>query len=148
MKITIKEILILAVLSLFSLQMMAQCQDCTSLEEALKDPAQVKSLKINPWQHEITLDVIPPEIGELINIEILFLSDHNFSEVPAEIGKLSNLKELSFAGCQLESLPKEIYQLTNLKEVILLNNNFSNDTKKAIKERFKEELPKTHLLIN
>jgi Leucine-rich repeat (LRR) protein len=126
----------------------AQCVDCNSFEEALKNPEQVKTLKINSLMQDITLDSVPVTIGRLVNVEILYLSDHNFSTVPKEIGNLTKLKELSFSGSKLTSLPDEIFQLKNLNELLLLNNSFTDEYKATLKERFKKELPATMLLIN
>ena len=45
---------------------------------------------------------IPPELGNLANLEELLLSDNNLSgEIPAELGDLSNLEQLWLSGNQL-----------------------------------------------
>lgn len=139
---------VLVLLTLLSLQNYGQCTECTSFDEALKDPEKVESLMINSWQHNVTLDSIPVSIAELVNIEVVYLSDHNISEIPTSIGKLKKLKELSFAGCQLKELPEEIYGLKNLRELILLNNQFSDEYIAEVKKRVKAEMPKTKVLIS
>ncbi len=141
-----KILLILFVVSTFNC--FSQCIDCNSMVEALKKPEDVKTLKINSAIQGITLDSIPVAIGKLINLEILYLSDHPFTTIPKEIGNLTNLKELSFAGCKLKSLPAEIFQLKNLKELILVNNAFTEKYKQEISERFLQEMPDTSVMLD
>ena len=130
-----------------SINCKSQCTECTSLNEAFKNPNKVISLQFNGFQSGIRLDSLPSTVGLLINVEILFISDHNIKIIPKEIGNLKKLKELSFAGCQLEYLPEEIFTLTNLKELVLFDNQFSDETKKALKVKFKDFLPKTRILM-
>lgn len=68
---------------------------------------------------------IPPEIGDLIDLEILFL-DGNYltGTLPPEIGKLTNLKELYLDHNHLTStIPSEFGNLTNL-EALTLDHNY------------------------
>ena len=59
---------------------------------------------------------IPPEIGNLTNLEYLFLSFNDLTEIPAEIGNLTNLESLDLGGNELTGpIPPEIGNLTNLK---------------------------------
>ena len=139
--------LILITLTALSLASKSQTTAFESLAEALKDPQKVVTLKHNGWQSGIRLDSLTPNIGLLVNAEVIYLSDHNIKTIPKEIGNLKKLKELSFAGCQLESLPEEIFTLTNLKELILWDNKFSDETKKALKIKFKKLMPGTTVLM-
>jgi len=69
-------------------------------------------------------DSIPPEIGNLINLErlTLYWNGHTGS-IPPEIGNLTNLIVLSLGGNDLEgSIPPEIGNLTNLVHLMLNNN--------------------------
>ncbi|MBK7763025.1 MAG: leucine-rich repeat domain-containing protein [Bacteroidetes bacterium] len=126
----------------------AQCQDCNSLDEALKDPLNVKSIKINATMHGIHLDSIPIAIAQCKNLKILYLSDHQFTSIPKEIGELQKLKELSLAGSKLSKLPDEIFTLKQLSEIILFDNNFSEEYKELLRNRFKKDMPKTKLLMD
>jgi hypothetical protein len=139
---------IIVVLCFLSLQSVGQCDNCSSFEEALRQPEHVKSLLINPFQHKVTLDSIPVGIGKLVNAEKIYLSDHNITTIPGSIGNLQKLEELSFAGCQISELPEEIFQLKNLKELILVNNQFSEEYLAKVKARFKAEMPNTMVLIS
>ena len=129
-------------------QFQAQCTECDSFEEALKDPRQVEELKMNGSRiNAVALDKIPDAIGEMVNLKILYLSDFNFTSVPREIKHLKKVKEISFAGCNLTSLPDEIYELKKLREIILFGNDFSDEAIQNIKKRFQKELPKTRVMI-
>ncbi len=140
--------ILLILFILLSFNSFGQCTDCNSFENALKNPKEVKSIKINPWQHGITLDKVPVSIKKFVNAEIIYLAGHNFTTIPKEIGNLKKLKELSFAQCKLTQLPEQIFELKNLKELILLNNQFSKEYIIKIKEKFKTKMPNTKVLIS
>ena len=67
---------------------------------------------------------IPPEIGNLVNLETLVLGGNQFSgDIPSEIWTMTNLTELHVSGNQLTgSIPPEISELTNLVELHLSGN--------------------------
>ena len=73
-----------------------------------------------------SLTVLPPEIGQLITLEILSLSDNQLDVLPPEIGQLSHLKHLFLGGNKLGDLPSEIWQLVNLTTLDLGNNLMSS----------------------
>lgn len=68
------------------------------------------------------LTKLPPEIGELTNLESLFIHYNQLESLPPEIGKLRNLKKLLCYGNCLKTLPKEIGDLESL-EVLELQKN-------------------------
>jgi Leucine Rich Repeat (LRR) protein len=95
------------------------------------------------------LTEIPPEIGQLTNLQSLFLYNNQLSSLPAEFWRLSNLQrlilnknslielspeigqlrrleQLSLAVNQLTSLPPEIGNLTNLQSLMLFRNELRN----------------------
>lgn len=82
-----------------------------SIEEILK----LKQLNLT---HITTL---PESIGELKNLQILFLWDcENLKTLPESIGLLSNLQKLYLTGCyNLTTLPESIGQLQNLQSLDL-----------------------------
>ena len=61
------------------------------------------------------LDMLPPEIGDLENLQILRLSENNLTSLPPEIGNLTELQTLDLHGNNLSTLPIEIGQLSNLQ---------------------------------
>ncbi len=142
-----KKIIILFVL-IISTVSFGQCQKCTSIAEASKEPEKVKSLIINGYMNpDGPFTVFPKEIENFKNLQILYLSDQEFTEVPEFIGNLTNLTELSFAGGLLEKVPDSIFKLKNLKELLLNDNNFSEEYLIELKNKLKVELPKTKVII-
>jgi Leucine-rich repeat (LRR) protein len=68
------------------------------------------------------LTTLPKEIGNLVNLKILILSDNNLTTLPNEIGNLENLTELDLENNKLTTLPNNIGNLVNLKDLALNNN--------------------------
>jgi small GTP-binding protein len=68
------------------------------------------------------LTALPPEIGQLTNLQSLHLGGNQLSTLPAEIGQLTKLQLFSLTSNQLSILPAEIGQLTKLQS---LNLNFN-----------------------
>ncbi len=71
---------------------------------------------------------IPPEIGNLTNLEILNLSHTSLTgSIPLEIGNLTNLEILEFFGNNLTgSIPSEIGKLTDLETLSLKANDLTD----------------------
>jgi Leucine-rich repeat (LRR) protein len=77
---------------------------------------EVLSLKNNE------LTTLPAEIGQLVQLKSLFLENNPLTSLPAEIGQLSQLQWLFLADSQLTTLPAEIGQLSQLQFFFLHNN--------------------------
>jgi len=77
------------------------------------------------------------EVRMLQNLQVLNLSDNNFTGVPAEIGQLKNLEVLDLSNNQLTGLPYELGDLSNLQLLDLRGNQYSTQDL----ERIKETLP-------
>jgi hypothetical protein len=75
---------------------------------------------------DTNIQTLPPEIGNLEHLEMLWLYQNQIISLPAEIGNLENLLVLSLANNQLSSLPPEIVKLKNLCYLDLKYNNFSH----------------------
>ncbi|MCB9422778.1 MAG: leucine-rich repeat domain-containing protein [Ardenticatenaceae bacterium] len=71
------------------------------------------------------LTAVPPEIGQLTNLERLHLDGNRLTAVPPEIGQLTNLEWLSLDGNRLTAVPPEIGQLTNLRTLKLFSNELT-----------------------
>ena len=72
---------------------------------------------------------IPPEIGNLTNLERVILNNNGLTgSIPPEIGNLTNLESLEVANNQLTgSIPSEIENLVNLTTVYLPDNQLTGD---------------------
>lgn len=68
------------------------------------------------------LDSIPERIGELVNLEKLYIGRNNLKSLPESIGKLKNLKILSAQYNDIDSLPDAIGELENLEQLVLNQN--------------------------
>ena len=70
---------------------------------------------------------IPPEVGGLTNLEILYLADNHLTgSIPAELGDLANLGELSLGYNELTGpIPPELGDLANLQLLFLWYNELS-----------------------
>jgi hypothetical protein len=137
-----------ALLLLVAYSSYGQCEFCNSLEEALKKPEMVRSLKINPYTNKVPpMDSLPASIGSFPNLEVLYLTGHNFTSLPVEIGNLKKLRDLSFSECKLTWVPHELFSLTGLKGVILMDNKFPDDYKKYLRKMFDKHLPYAKVLL-
>jgi Leucine-rich repeat (LRR) protein len=79
-------------------------------------PPEIGELK-NLQELDLMIEELPPEIGQLQKLQKLCLV--GITELPPEIGQLQNLKELWLKSYSIIELPPEIGQLQNLKELWL-----------------------------
>ena len=68
---------------------------------------------------------LPPEIGQLQQLQRLYLDANQLRALPATIGKLQQLQVLSLSDNQLRTLPAEISQLQQLQGLYLLRNQLT-----------------------
>ena len=54
---------------------------------------------------------VPPEMGQMTNLEKLDLSNNRLSSLPGEIGQLVHLEELRLEGNPLTDIPPEVEAL-------------------------------------
>jgi len=71
------------------------------------------------------LKFLPREIGQLTNLEWLFVSNNQLTELPLEIKFLNNLRLLYIDNNQITNLPQEIKFLTNLRTLNLRKNKLT-----------------------
>ncbi len=75
--------------------------------------------------YDIQLTTLPPEIGQLLKLQSLTLYGNQLTTLPPEIGQLLNLQSLTLSDNQLTTLPPEIGQLLNLQSLILSDNQLT-----------------------
>src|SRR5687768_4333546 len=98
----------LIVLLLWVLPLRAQDADA-GYQEALRriDVARVSgAMELD--LSELGLEVLPPEVGQLANLQTLYLYGNQLSALPPEIGQLTNLQRFNLNSNQLSALPPEI----------------------------------------
>ncbi|MGI9552713.1 MAG: leucine-rich repeat domain-containing protein [Aurantibacter sp.] len=69
-----------------------------------------------------TLDSVPPEIADLVQLNDLDISDNSLKTLPPEIGSLNALKHLNASKNALDSIPREMSNLNNLLALNLEEN--------------------------
>jgi len=99
-----------------------------SYEELTELPPQIGQLTQLEFLgiHGNKLAFIPPEIGQLRRLEKLLLFNNQLTSLCPEIGRLTQLRKLALFGNRLTSLPAEIGQLTNLVTLHLSYVSSSN----------------------
>ena len=77
---------------------------------------------------------IPPELGNLTNLELLGLGYNDLTgQIPSELSNLSRLKWLSFGGNQLSGeIPAELGSLTALQILNLGGNDLSGEIPREV----------------
>lgn len=93
-------------------------QGLTELPIELKGNKTVKVLRL----YGNNIDSLPEWVGELENLEKLYLGKNKLKSLPESIGKLKHLKLLSAQYNDIEFLPGSIVELTNLEQLILNQN--------------------------
>ncbi|GMK37234.1 hypothetical protein PCCS19_02870 [Paenibacillus sp. CCS19] len=68
-------------------------------------------------KEEISLNRIPPEIGELERLEQLTILYSSIHELPLELQRLKNLRVLDLGECMINRKPKFLYDMKQLQYV-------------------------------
>jgi len=95
-----------------------------SIKSIMRLPSEIGQLtNLNTlWLSDNYLVDIPSELGKLTNLKILLLHDNYIADIPSELGKLTNLTEFNLANNQLTILPSELGNLKNLATLYLHEN--------------------------
>jgi internalin A len=96
-------------------------QELTSIPAEIGNLTNLNTLYLKSNQ----LKYLPPEIGNLANLNTLYLKSNQLKCLPPEIGNLTNLSTLYLSNNQLTKLPPEIGNLTNLNWLYLSNNQLT-----------------------
>ncbi len=87
------------------------------------DPTGFRSLNLS--NNHLIWD-IPAEIGNLTNLESLYLRNNQLTSLPTEIGNLTHMNQIRIQHNELTSLPTEIGNLINLEFLYLDNNHLTS----------------------
>jgi len=71
------------------------------------------------------LKTLPARIGNLTNLQVLFLNDNQLTALPKALTNLTNLQTLSLANNQFTALPEALTNLTNLQTLDLDGNQLT-----------------------
>lgn len=114
----------------------------TELPVELFELVNLQSLVLGRYRTAVknAIKNIPPDIGKLINLEVLDLTDNQISELPEEIAQLKKLKRLVLSNNRLRDFPNSICELSGLEELFIGNNRLS-----ALPEEI-QQLKKLHTL--
>lgn len=92
-----------------------------NLNEALKNPDQVKGLNLS-YQD---LKEFPKDIFKLTNLADLRLNNNQIKVIPPQIAELAKLQWLELSSNQISQLPREIGNLPELRELDLFKNKLT-----------------------
>ena len=88
---------------------------CTSIQEALKDTANIIKLDLSKGKYS----EFPKDIRKLTNLQYLDLSKNKITDIPVWIGELKNLQFLILSKNKIDSLRSQIGDLTHLKYLLI-----------------------------
>ena len=77
---------------------------------------------------------MPPQIGQLVKLEILSLNGNQISQLPDTIANAKNLKELNLHANRFQKFPMVLTKLRKLDVVDLSSNNITNIQNDEISE--------------
>ena len=83
---------------------------------------------------------LDPRIGDLCNLQILWLNDNPLREVPLELNDCYKLRELDLKNTFIITLPREMANLTSL----LLLNLDGCPTKPSLTDKYSEGMVSMH----
>jgi Leucine-rich repeat (LRR) protein len=121
-------VMLILILGLFLLPTLAQDESSlTPYEIALQ---RIEVARVNEatslYLGFMGLTELPPEIGNLTNLQRLNIFNNQLSRLPPEIGSLTNLQSLDVSGNRLSILPSQIGNLSNLQFLDIGHNQLSD----------------------
>ncbi|CAL1543206.1 unnamed protein product [Lymnaea stagnalis] len=104
-----------------------QGRDLVNLPKAVFKIMELEVLDLSPEREaclDYKLQILPAEIGKLLNLTTLILDTNELVEVPVEITLLTNLERLALSNNHLTELPNGIKRLKKLTSLHMANNKF------------------------
>jgi Leucine-rich repeat (LRR) protein len=98
------------------------CKGLSELSESIGNLQNLQRLFLG----NNNLNSLPESIGNLQNLKVLDLDNNNLSSLPKSIGNLQHLQRLDLEDNNLSRLPESIVNLQNLRFLDLSFNNLSN----------------------
>lgn len=95
--------------------------DCDGIDASLFALDALNLLNIS----DTSLQNIPPEISNLVNLQTLLLYGNEITSIPESIGQLTKLKVLDLSRNKLQTIPDAIAQLNNLQTINVSNNQLA-----------------------
>jgi Leucine-rich repeat (LRR) protein len=108
-------------LSSFSQEQSSSDTIAFSMEEALKDPENIKVLDLQKQK----LKELPDSFHKLTQLHTLYLDKNKLSELPPSIASCKDLKSISFSNNKFEALPDVICQLEQLRRLDFSTNEIA-----------------------
>ncbi|MFZ5912482.1 MAG: COR domain-containing protein [Chloroflexota bacterium] len=93
------------------------------IEEALKSGA--TELDLSNWENKEKLTELPESIGQLTQLQSLYLFENQLLTLPDSLGQLTQLQSLILTGNRLTTLPELLGRLTQLQSLILIRNQLT-----------------------
>jgi Leucine-rich repeat (LRR) protein len=90
-------------------------------------PSEIECLRSSLTElsiYDTKITQLPNEIGKLVHLQVLKLSNTGLMSLPDSIGDLSSLAFLYLPNNNLKSLPKTIKNLRSLQQLTLSNNRY------------------------
>ena len=104
-------------------------QNLSSVDAAVFSRTELTSLDLSDNNLSGALQA---EVRNLRNLQVLDLSDNDFTGVPAEVGQLSELRVLDLSNNPITGLPHEISNLKNLEVLDLRGTDYSEQDLQTI----------------
>ena len=74
---------------------------------------------------DLGLKILPPEIGQLSSLQILYVGRNQLATLPDSLGQLRSLQVLNLHRNQLATLPDSLGQLSSLQKLYLHDNQLA-----------------------
>ena len=84
-------------------------------------------------EHKFKLQALPIKVCSFVNIERLWLSHNNLSELPNQFTQLVNLRELFLHHNAFSNIPTQLFRLTKL-EILWVSSNMIEEVQPEISQ--------------